>query len=130
MMPPVNTVSRWKTSKSLIRRDSIADTFRWHIGDMVTAGQATWPENPPRCYIDFSLESFDFLTDENGTCYDPFDDNEGSADYDNYYPLDQMAALDYFMDRGEPVSDGNYGWAEPLEYDEYPLEIQCSSCML
>ena len=26
--------------------------------------------------------------------------------------------------------DDNYGWPLPLEFDEYPTEIQCSSCFL
>jgi hypothetical protein len=44
--------------------------------------------------------------------------------------LNQMAALDYYVDRPDPIDDDNYGWYEPLEFDEYPLEIQCSSCFL
>jgi hypothetical protein len=41
-----------------------------------------------------------------------------------------MAAADFFITKPEPVDDDNYGWHEPLEFDEYPLEIQCSSCFL
>ena len=39
-----------------------------------------------------------------------------------------LAALDYYMDRGEQIDDNNYGWPLPLEFDEYPIEIQCPLC--
>jgi hypothetical protein len=41
-----------------------------------------------------------------------------------------MAAADFFITKPDPIDDDNYGWPEPLEFDEYPLEIQCSSCFL
>jgi hypothetical protein len=41
-----------------------------------------------------------------------------------------IEAEDYFYNKPDPIEDDNFGWPEPLEFDEYPLEIQCSSCFL
>ena len=96
---------------------------------MVINNQATWPENTYKCYFDAQADHWEYTQDENGTCYNPFDffvwpnatDSSGSS---------HLAALDYYMNRGEPIDDDNYGWPLPLEFDEYPIEIQCSSCFL
>jgi LysM repeat protein len=37
---------------------------------------------------------------------------------------------DYLYDEYPIVDDTNYGWPEVLEFDEYPLEIQCSPCFI
>lgn len=41
----------------------------------------------------------------------------------------QLLALDYVY-TGHPEAMGDLSSAVILEYDEYPLEIQCSSCFL
>lgn len=40
------------------------------------------------------------------------------------------AALDYYYERSVPIDDDNFGWPDVLGADEYPLEIQCSSCFV
>lgn len=40
----------------------------------------------------------------------------------------QMTGLDYYVRRLPPSDDTNFGWPTILSADEYPLEIQCSSC--
>lgn len=94
---------------------------------MVLDDSATWPTHTNKCYIDVSIGSWSYSTDFNGTCTEPF-----TFSWDNATDtqLSQMAALDYYVDRPDPIDDDNYGWYEPLEFDEYPLEIQCSSCFL
>jgi hypothetical protein len=42
---------------------------------------------------------------------------------------DIAAALDYFP-RGDQPYQANAGWNDTLEFDEYPLEIQCSHCWI
>ncbi|ESZ92887.1 hypothetical protein SBOR_6750 [Sclerotinia borealis F-4128] len=76
----------------------------WNITTMVANGAATWPVNPQKCYLDSSQGVWEHLTDENGTCIEP--------------------------DWEELDNDDNYGWVSALDFDEYPLEIQCSSCFL
>nr|POE65198.1 lysm domain-containing protein [Quercus suber] len=40
-----------------------------------------------------------------------------------------IAGQDWYLDRtGSTYS--NYGWPYPLNFDEYPIQIQCSSCFL
>jgi hypothetical protein len=95
---------------------------------MVLNHKATWPENTYKCYFDAQSHHWGYVQDENEICYSPFEfgwsnatDSSGSS---------QMAALDYYIERAEPINDDNYGWPLPLEFDEYPLEVQCSSCFL
>lgn len=95
---------------------------------MVGSGKATWPEHTTKCYFDAQDEYWSYLVDGNGTCYSDFDfewsnasDSAGST---------AMSAVDYYAQQGDPIDDDNYGWPLPLEFDEYPLEIQCSSCFL
>ncbi|KAF8862087.1 hypothetical protein BDZ45DRAFT_799471 [Acephala macrosclerotiorum] len=78
----------------------------WNIIEMVLNEVATWPSN--------TYNLFDF----------EWSDATGAAG------STQLAALDYYIERGDSIDDDNYGWALPLEFDEYPLEIQCSFCFL
>lgn len=95
---------------------------------MVLNEKATWPTNTYKCYFDAQEFYWGYTVDENDTCYDPFEFEWSNAT--GVAGSNQLAALDYYMDRGEPIDDDNYGWPLPLEFDEYPLEIQCSSCFL
>lgn len=100
----------------------------WNITTMVTNGAATWPVNPPKCYLDSSQYVWEHLTDENGICIEP-DWDELDSVFDTS-GRDEMSAMDYYADAAEPIDDDNYGWVGALDFDEYPLEIQCSSCFL
>ena len=99
----------------------------WNITTMVANQKATWPVNPPKTYYDISSGSWDPYTDLNGTLASPYD-------YDIWLNASavgstgQMTGLDYYVQRPLPSDDSNYGWTAPLDADEYPLEIQCSSC--
>jgi hypothetical protein len=37
---------------------------------------------------------------------------------------------DELAKRGDLIDDDSYGWPLPREFDEIPLEMQCSSCFL
>ncbi|KAF8859499.1 hypothetical protein BDZ45DRAFT_358156 [Acephala macrosclerotiorum] len=100
----------------------------WNITEMVLDNTATWPNNTYKCYFDAQADTWDYVQDGNGTCYSPFEFEWSNATDGG--GLSQLAALDYYMERGDPIDDDNYGWPLPLEFDEYPLEIQCSSCFL
>ena len=65
--------------------------------------------------------------DEFGECSEPFDFEFQKA---SKVRGGQLKAEDYFTETESPIDDDNFGWPEPLEYDEYPLEIQCSTCAL
>jgi hypothetical protein len=95
---------------------------------MVQAGEATWPSHTNKCYFDVSNGHWGYQRDVDGTCLDIFDFWYDKAS--DQAGLTKMAAADYFIKKPDPIDDDNYGWYEPLEYDEYPLEIQCSSCFL
>jgi hypothetical protein len=93
---------------------------------MVSAGQATWPTHTNKPYPDISTGTWDPPTDVDGTEIYIFDDAIWEPDSGDSYL--EMAAMDYFYDRLPSTGNDNYGWSAPLEFDEYPLEIQCSSC--
>jgi hypothetical protein len=76
--------------------------------------------------MDASKLDWDYVTDEQGNCTFPFENIWPNAS--NVAKPGQMAAMDYYKKVPDPIDDDNYGWPEPLEYDEYPTEIQCSSC--
>ncbi|KAL4880347.1 hypothetical protein BJY04DRAFT_219343 [Aspergillus karnatakaensis] len=101
---------------------------RWNITAMVLANQATWPTYTNKCYYDISNGHWGYQTDVDGTCLDLFDFSFGNAS--DEAGATNMAAADYFITKSDPIDDDNYGWYEPLEFDEYPVEIQCSSCFL
>ncbi|KAJ5219686.1 hypothetical protein N7468_008890 [Penicillium chermesinum] len=100
----------------------------WNITNMVLLDKATWPTYTNKCYYDVSYGDWEWFYFENGTCLEPFDDYFQDATDAN--GLNQLAAWDYYVDRPPAINDDNYGWTEPLEWDEYPLEMQCSSCFL
>ncbi|TGO09352.1 hypothetical protein BTUL_0169g00060 [Botrytis tulipae] len=71
---------------------------------------------------------WEYLTNENGTCTEP-DWEELDSVFD-ISRRDDMSAMDYYVNAADPIDDDNYGWISALDFDEYPLEIQCSSCFL
>jgi hypothetical protein len=88
---------------------------------MVLNEGATWPNDTYKCYVNRQNLYWEYVVDENNTCYSPFDfewsDATGAA------VSTQLAALDYYIERGDPIDDDNYGWPVPLEFDVYSLEI-------
>jgi hypothetical protein len=96
---------------------------------MVETGTATWPNHTTKCYYDSREGYWEIYTDEDGNCTSPYDFFWYDAT-DPIAPSGQMGAEDYYYDKTDPINDDNYGWPDPLEFDEYPLEIQCSSCFL
>ncbi|PQE11550.1 Chitin- type 1 protein [Rutstroemia sp. NJR-2017a WRK4] len=100
----------------------------WNITTMVANGAATWPTNTQKCYLDSSQGFWQHMTDENGACIEP-DWEELNSVFDTS-GREEMSAIDYYVDAADPIDDDNYGWVDALDFDEYPLEIQCSSCFL
>ncbi|PQE12847.1 Peptidoglycan-binding Lysin subgroup protein [Rutstroemia sp. NJR-2017a BBW] len=100
----------------------------WNITTMVANGAATWPTNTQKCYLDSSQGFWQHITDENGACIEP--DWEELNSVFATSGREEMSAIDYYVDAADPVDDDNYGWVDALDFDEYPLEIQCSSCFL
>ncbi|RDW67396.1 uncharacterized protein DSM5745_09262 [Aspergillus mulundensis] len=66
--------------------------------------------------------------DENGTVILPYQDPP-PANVEYSVNLG-YASLDYWYNRTEPLTDRGWTNTSILEYDEYPLEIQCSTCFL
>lgn len=93
---------------------------------MVTAGTIVWPANTYKEYIDIDSGAWGPLFDVNDTLIYPYDEHLWINASDVTKDLAPVA-LDYFYDRTDPIDDDNYGWALPLHYDEYPLEMQARS---
>ncbi|KAL3489583.1 hypothetical protein BJX62DRAFT_238980 [Aspergillus germanicus] len=100
----------------------------WNITTINLAQEATWPTHTDKCYFHVANGHWGYQIDVNGTCLDIFDFS--FADASDEAGIPNMAAADFFITKPDPIDDDNYGWPEPLEFDEYPLEIQCSSCFL
>jgi hypothetical protein len=96
---------------------------------MVSQGKATWPSNTSKCYFDYTDNYTDPVLDVNNLCFNP-SDYTGPVNASQYPQPPGMAATDFFANRAATIDDGNYGWSAELGADEYPLEIQCSSCFL
>jgi hypothetical protein len=96
---------------------------------MEAENAATWPNNTQKCYLGSSEGYWQHYTDGNGTCIEPEWGHEKSSVFETS-GYTGMAAMDYYYTVPAPIDDDNYGWAEILDFDEYPLEIQCSSCFL
>ncbi|KAK3933532.1 hypothetical protein QBC46DRAFT_463001 [Diplogelasinospora grovesii] len=106
---------------------NVEDT--WSITTMEAENAATWPNNTQKCYLGSSEGYWQHYTDGNGTCIEPEWGHEKSSVFETS-GYTGMAAMDYYYTVPAPIDDDNYGWAEILDFDEYPLEIQCSSCFL
>lgn len=100
----------------------------WNITTMVANKAATWPTSTNKTYYDISQGSWDPYVDENGTLADPFSDDIWVKAADVNISPNQMTGLDYYVQRLPPSDNTNFGWPTILSADEYPLEIQCSSC--
>lgn len=95
---------------------------------MVAAKTATWPTYTNKTYPDLSTGGWAPPTDVDGTLLNTFaTDNFISA---ANVPAGQPQAADYWTTVPPAIDDSNYGWNASLEYDEYPLGIQCSSCWM
>ncbi|CAM1507495.1 Fc.00g071360.m01.CDS01 [Cosmosporella sp. VM-42] len=95
----------------------------WDISD---SDDWTWPIVSPKCRYDDSGECVPLSSNE----YLEWD-NEEDVIPSWQFPLDRVQALDYFMNRTgnlEAAKRHSLGSEEWLDYDEYPLEIQCNRC--
>jgi hypothetical protein len=102
---------------------------KWFVDYLPTV---TWPRYTDKWYPDWSNDPINGTSqlDENGTTVLPYTTKDpGTPIFDSY----KMKALDYRYKGAEPArgtlkqDPKQFGG---LEYDEYPTEIQCSSCVL
>jgi hypothetical protein len=102
----------------------------WDVDSLNASGRATWPTNVEKLYPDFSDGNWNGspAEDVDGNLLDQSDDPiswpASASDLDL-----KDAGEDYFLDPISPNWRG-HGYDSALEYDEYPLEIQCSTCFL
>lgn len=99
----------------------------WDVGALNSSGTATWPTFTNKTYPDFN-------NSPDGTPREDLDgnviDNSDSSPIFNSYGLQlDLSGQDYYQD-GIGLDWVGHGWPVTLEYDEYPLEIQCSECFL
>jgi len=116
---------------------------------MVSQGKATWyvaglltsdkdltlherrPNTTLKCYPEVHESEPYWITNGNGTCYsDGLFTTDQFINVTNQPYSGQMQSFDYYYERSGMIADDNYGWPVALEYDEYPLEVQCSSCWI
>lgn len=101
----------------------------WDIAALNNSGKATWPVFTNKTYPNFDDDP------DNGTpSQDPdgnlVDNSDPSPSFSDYgLNLTVMLGQDYYQD-GVSMDYEGHGWPTALEYDEYPLEIQCSECFL
>ncbi|KAI1115461.1 hypothetical protein F5Y14DRAFT_460583 [Nemania sp. NC0429] len=99
----------------------------WDVSSLNSSGTATWPTFTNKTYPDFTNNP-DGSPGEDGDG-NPIDDSDESPVFQSY-PLElDQTGQDYYQD-GIPLNWTGHGWLAALEYDEYPLEIQCSECFL
>lgn len=97
----------------------------WYLQYLSTV---TWPTYTNKTYPDWSYDPIDGTNelDEDGNVIPPY--NTVPQPQPTFHS-GQKSALDYvYTGRNAPV--GDLGSNQTLEYDEYPLEIQCSKCFL
>ncbi|RMZ02151.1 hypothetical protein D0860_07327 [Hortaea werneckii] len=103
---------------------------QWDVDSLDRNGHATWPAHTDKIYPDFSEGDYNGLPaeDVDGTLVDLSDDPIVWPEWISQLQLEKSGE-DYFL---EPISPNwrGHGHDVPLEYDEYPLEIQCSECFL
>lgn len=102
----------------------------WDVDALVASGQATWPTFTQKEYPDFTEGKTDGAParDIDGTLIDNSDDPIIWPAWEYHVDLEDSGE-DYFQEPIPPDWRG-HGYDDPLEYDEYPLEIQCSECFL
>ncbi|KAF7553408.1 hypothetical protein G7Z17_g3645 [Cylindrodendrum hubeiense] len=100
---------------------------RWDVGQLHATGEATWPTHTKKAYPNWAYNEDGSPTlDEDGELLDDSADSHRFRDFG----LDLgWSATDYYME-GLSLDWTGHGWNDVLEYDEYPLEIQCSECFL
>ncbi|KAK5739014.1 hypothetical protein LTR17_005532 [Elasticomyces elasticus] len=99
----------------------------WDVRSLNLSGTATWPTYTNKSFPNFDLDSDGSpLKDFDGNFVDMSDPRPVFTDYGLNL---SMAGQDYYQ-QGIPLDWEGHGWHEVLEYDEYPLEIQCSECFL
>ncbi len=99
----------------------------WDVGALDKAGKATWPAYSNKTFPNWA---------ENG-------DGEPTRDTDGELVDDSIKLPKFTLERPDlpdspsdfyfeaiPVDWIGHGWDSLLEFDEYPLEIQCSECFL
>lgn len=107
---------------------SLHSLFSWDIPALEAGDGATWPENPPKCFYD-----------EHGDCItlgEILEDTEREfGDYEDIpqwmFETGDFAAMDIFMNRSQVLETArrhSLGATTHLDWDEYPLEIQCNRC--
>ncbi|KAI1755045.1 hypothetical protein F4782DRAFT_489763 [Xylaria castorea] len=99
----------------------------WDVGSLNSSGIATWPMFTNKTYPDFN-NSPDGSPRED-LDGNPIDDSDTSPVFQSYGLELDLSGQDYYQD-GIQLDWEGHGWPEALEYDEYPLEIQCSECFL
>jgi len=104
----------------------------WNIQALEDSDAATWPNHTTKLYPRTSDPSWPDYVDENGTAVDPFVDSfyRYARPAGSIVPGGTDAFQDYLRDEDPTGEDLNYGWPEILEFDEFPLEVQCSSCFI
>ncbi|KUI66076.1 hypothetical protein VM1G_02487 [Cytospora mali] len=101
----------------------------WDIAALNNSGNATWPMYTNKTYPNFDDDP------DNGTPTEDIDGNlvdnsNPSPSFSDYgLNLSVMLGQDYYQD-GISMDYQGHGWPTALDYDEYPLEIQCSECFL
>ncbi|KAI6878955.1 hypothetical protein KC360_g8998 [Hortaea werneckii] len=103
---------------------------QWDVDSLDQNGHATWPAYTEKIYPDFSEGDYEGspAEDVDGTLIDLSDDPIMWPKWLSQQQVEESGE-DYFF---EPISLDwrGHGHDLPLEYDEYPLEIQCSECFL
>lgn len=99
----------------------------WDVGSLNSSGTATWPMFTNKTYPDFdNSPDGSPREDVDGNL---IDDSDASPVFQSYGLELDLTGQDYYQD-GILLNREGHGWPEALEYDEYPLEIQCSECFL
>ena len=102
----------------------------WDITALNDSGEATWPLYTNKTYPDWSgdpVNGAPKLDAEENIIENPFNPPPVFV-WTNITDMD-WTGKDYFV----PAMDNDssiWGTTEMLEYDEFPLQIQCSSCFL
>ncbi|KAI7081910.1 hypothetical protein KC356_g8771 [Hortaea werneckii] len=103
---------------------------QWDVDSLDQNGHATWPAYTEKIYPDFSEGDYEGspAEDVDGTLIDLSDDPIMWPKWLSQQQVEESGE-DYFL---EPISLDwrGHGHDLPLEYDEYPLEIQSSECFL
>lgn len=102
----------------------------WDITALNDSGEATWPLYTNKTYpnwVDDPFEGAPLLDADGNIVENPFNDPPVFT-WTNITDMD-WTGKDYFV---PATADDSLIWGttEMLEYDEFPLQIQCSSCFL